>query len=151
MATFGTFTDGSVLKAAEINDMFVATTFTPAVKQDVNITNGTIAISRYYKVNKLVMCAVTLTVTSSGGSNNPILINLPVTAKANSFRVIGSGYHLASGTVRLLRAVQYSTTQMAFFSESATSLTAYFGTTAGGGNTLANGHTIGAVIMYEAA
>jgi len=151
MATFGTFTDGSVLKATEMNGMFAATTFTPVVRQSAVITNGTVHIARYLQVNKLVMCAVTLGLSSAGTANNRIEIDLPVTAKANSFNVIGSGFYFASGVVRVLRVVQYSTTRMAFFGEPANSLTAYFGTTAGGGTTIASGSSIGAVVMYEAA
>jgi hypothetical protein len=151
MATFGTFTDGSVLKATEMNGMFVATTFTPVVRQSGIITNGTVNVARYFQVNKLVMCAVTLSLSSAGSANNRIEIDLPVTAKANSFNVIGSGYYSAVSVVRTLRVVQYSTTRMAFFGEPANSLTAYWGTTAGGGTTIASGHAIGAVIMYEAA
>lgn len=151
MATFGTFTDGSVLKATEMNDMFVATTFTPVVRQNVTITNGSVSIARYYRVNKFVMCAVSMGFSSAGTANNRIEIDLPVTAKANSFDVIGSGYYVSSGVYRTLRVVQYSTTRMAFYGEPANSLTAYWGTTAGGGTTIASGHAIGLVVMYEAA
>jgi hypothetical protein len=151
MATFGTFTDGSVLKAVEMNDMFAANTFTPVVRQDNLITNGTVSAARYLQVNKLVLCMFTLGLTSSGGANNRIEVDFPITAKSNSFNVIGSGYYFSSSTFRLLRVVQYSTTRMAFFGQPANSLTAYWGTTAGGGTQIANGHTIGAVVMYEAA
>jgi hypothetical protein len=151
MATFGTFTDGSVLKAIEMNGMFAATTFTPVVRQSAVITNGTVRIASYFQVNKLVMCAVTLSLSSAGTANNRIEIDLPVTAKSNSFDVIGSGYYFAPSTYNVLRVVQYSTTRMAFFGQPANSLTAYWGTTAGGQTTIASGHSIGAVVMYEAA
>jgi hypothetical protein len=153
VATYGTFVDGNTLKASEANDFLVWKTLTPSVFQPSSLsTNGDL---RYSQVNKLVIAQWSFLVINPGTANTRIEINLPVTAtSATNNTVIGSGFCLditAPGNIIRFSAVQYSTTRVAFLSNAANSTTAYLGTTAGGGPTLANQDSIKAVVMYEAA
>ena len=153
MATYGTFVDGNTLKASEANDFLVWETFTPSVFQPGSLsTNDS---DRYSQINKLVIVVYGFQVINPGTANNRIEVALPVTANsATNNTVIGSGFCLdisAPGNIIRFSAVQYSTTRVAFLSNAANSTTAYLGTTAGGGPTLANQDFIKAVVMYEAA
>jgi len=153
VATYGTFVDGNTLKASEANDFLVWETFTPSVFQPGSLsTNDS---DRYSQINKLVIVVYGFQVINPGTANNRIEVALPVTANsATNNTVIGSGFCLdisAPGNIIRFSAVQYSTTRVAFLSNAANSTTAYLGTTAGGGPTLANQDFIKAVVMYEAA
>lgn len=154
MAEYGTFVDGVSLKASELNNFLVATSFTPVIRQSIAITLSS-SRARYFKVNKTVFCLVEAAFSSGGGPNNEVLFDLPVTAKSNSMRIIGQGRYFDSGAADpffLLRAVQFSTTRVAFLKDTSTSLTGYLGLTAGGAAiTIANGDSMALSIVYEAA
>jgi hypothetical protein len=84
MATFGTFTSGQVLTAAELNTAGVWQGYTPTWTQSVAITK-TVDFARYTQLNKFVRGSIKMTATSAGTANNKILVGLPVNAAANNF------------------------------------------------------------------
>lgn len=156
MATFGTFVDGATLKAAELNDLLKPTSFTPVLRQSNTVTTqATQRVGLYQVVNKLVFVQVNAVVNagSSGTANNRIEVDLPVTAAANSVRVIGCGYIEDDSAADVFRVavVQVSTTRVAFLAEASTSLSTYVGQTGGPTLTLAELDSVGFSIVYEAA
>jgi hypothetical protein len=146
MATFGTFVDSETLKAAELNTFFERTLFTPVYRQAENPITLTNPYGVHFRVNKTVFCTAEAGFAGSTTQNNILTGDLPVTAASNDVRVIGVGYILTNiGDFIRLVAVKYSTTRVAFLSDSATSLTNYFadGQSPGAG--------MGFTIAYEAA
>lgn len=153
MATFGTFVDGTTLKASELNDLFKKTSFVPVLRQSNTVSTETNRRGLYFSVNKVVVADVYVSATTGGTPNNAMEIDLPVTAASSSIRVIGHGHFRDSSASDfiLVRAVQVSTTRMAFITETSDSLTAYLGTTNGPAITLASGDILTITIQYEAA
>jgi hypothetical protein len=153
VATYGTFVDNTTLKASELNNFFVSTTFTPVLRQSSSLPIQSNHYGVYFQVNKLVFCIIHALPTASGTPGQRIEFDLPVTAASSSVRVIGRGYFNDDSASRVYRlaVVQYSTTRAAFISEDANSLTAYLGTTGGPNTALANADAIGLNICYEAA
>jgi hypothetical protein len=90
MATFGTFTTGQVLTAAELNTAGVWQSYTPTWTQDVAITK-TVNWARYTELNKLVTVNIKMTASSAGTANNIVKIGLPVAASANNY-LMGIGH-----------------------------------------------------------
>ena len=90
MATFGTFTAGQVLTAAELNTAGAWQDYTPSWTQSATISK-TINFARYTQLGKTVQGSLKMTATSSGTSNNKILIGLPVNMSASN-AVIGTMY-----------------------------------------------------------
>lgn len=88
MATFGTFTAGQVLTAAELNTAGEWQTYTPTWTQSATITK-TVNWGRYTQLGKWVHGSLKMTASSAGTANNKILVGLPVAASANNF-VMGS-------------------------------------------------------------
>jgi hypothetical protein len=84
MATFGTFTAGQVLTAAELNGAGTWTDYSPSWTQSATITK-TVNFARYCQFNKLIFVSLKMTATSAGTSNNKILVGLPVSASSNNF------------------------------------------------------------------
>lgn len=84
MATFGTFTAGQVLTAAELNGAGAWQDYTPSWTQSVTITK-TVNWARYTQLNKLVTVSIKMTATSAGTANNKVLVGLPVAASSNNF------------------------------------------------------------------
>ena len=152
MATYGTFVDGVSLKASEANDFFEWTVFTPVLRQS-NVVSLNQAIGQYARVNDVVIAAIFVQANAGGTLNNRIEIDLPVAAASTNRRVIGFGATRDSSASDffLVSAVQYSTTRVAFLSNTGTSLTSYVGTTNGPAITLANGDSIQCLLTYEAA
>lgn len=160
MATFGTFTNGVSLKASEMNDLLVAVSSAPVIRQPniipARTTTGSAAVGKYFIVNKLVIYSFFWRAASGqvGTANNRIELDLPVTAASNSMRVIGSGIYtdgIVPPTYSRMAIVQYSTTRAAFLSETTTSLTTYVGQTNGPTLTINDGHQFSGNIVYEAA
>lgn len=152
MATYGTFVDGVSLKASEANDFFAWTVFTPVLRQS-NVVTLTQAIGQYARVNSVVIASFFVRAGGNGTSNNRIEIDLPVAAASTNRRIIGCG-HVVDANLSdyfLISAVQYSTTRVAFLSNTGTSLTSYVGTTNGPAMTLANDDRIQCLLVYEAA
>ena len=118
MATFGTFADGQVLSAAELNAAGTYTAYTPTWTQSATITKTT-NLGQYMLFNKLVVANFSMTATSAGTANNVIVVGLPVTASANN-SLLGQAYLIdvsvgVSGTLYPLVAAYLSTTTMAFY------------------------------------
>ena len=90
MATFGTFTSGSVLTAAELNALGTWTSFTPAW---TNVTVGNGTQSAFYSViNKILFVRLRLTFGSTTSFGNPVQLTLPnsYVADTNSQVLLGS-------------------------------------------------------------
>lgn len=160
MATYGTFVDGQTLTASEANDFLEWKTFPTAVlyqpSQVLVSGSGSEAVSAWYAVvNKTVYYHVRLTCNGgSGTANTRIEVNLPVTAAANSVRVIGTGSaydSLSPSAGYRLAVVRVSTTRVAFLANASASLTTYLGQTNGPTLTLADNDMISFTCVYEAA
>lgn len=153
MATYGTFADGVSLKAAEANDFFKWTSFTPVVKQSNTVSTSGVSLGKYAKVNKLVVVYIDLRIISSGSSNQPIEVDLPVAASSSSIRVIGTArfFDLSVGNLFLAVPVLNGVNTLRFLSNTSTSLTTFVGLTNGPALTLASGDTIFMRLMYETA
>mgnify|MGYP000293565503 CR=1 FL=1 len=154
MATFGTFVDGTSLKASELNDLFRQksdASGTPVYQSGI-VTQGAGSL-RYFTVAKFVIGFFYASISGAGTAGNRIEAALPVTAASSSVRVIGSGLFRDNSPLgfRAIRVVQYSTTRMAFLTDTATSLTSYLGTTNGPAVTLANNDQLFGSFIYEAA
>jgi hypothetical protein len=153
MATFGTFVDDVSLKANELNDFLKRTTFTSVLTQGSVVSQQQQGQGFYFQVNKLVLCVVRCRPSTSGTLNQRIEVDLPVAAVSSSVRVIGGGYVYDSSDndVTLLRVVQYSTTKVAFLTETTTSLTTYLGQSNGPALQIANNDDIFFHCVYAAA
>lgn len=154
MATYGTFVDGTTLKASELNDFFASVSVTPIVRQSSAIaTNSSGRFGKYFVVNKTVFYVAHMILTASGTSGQRVEIDLPVTASSDAARVIGHGYINDSSLNRIYRCsvVRFSTTRAAFLTNDATGLTAYFGTSGGPDTALASSDAVSINICYEAA
>jgi hypothetical protein len=152
VATYGTFVDGVALTAAEINDFFVWKSYNSGAnvrQNNVGVSPST-QIAKYAVVNKTVYYYL-YSVISAGPGAGAITIELPVTAAANSVRVIGSGYVFDASGSDLVRlsVVRTSTTRASLLSNTGTSLSAYFGTNPT--FTFAASDVISVLIAYEAA
>lgn len=80
MATFGTFTAGAVLTAAELNTAGGAwTTFTPSWT-NFTLGNGTVNYARYEQVGRTVKLYVKVTLGSTSSVGTVPTLTLPVTA-----------------------------------------------------------------------
>jgi hypothetical protein len=88
MATFGTFTSGQVLTAAELNSAGAWQAYTPTWTQSATITK-TVDWARYTQLGKWVHGSVKMTASSAGTANNKMLVGLPVNASADNF-IVGS-------------------------------------------------------------
>lgn len=97
MATFGTFTSGQTLTAAELNTAGEWQSYTPTWTQSATITK-TVNWARYTKLNKLVIGSIKMTATSAGTANNKMLVGLPVNASANNFMMGTMGFFDDSAT-----------------------------------------------------
>lgn len=150
MATYGTFVDGTTLKASELNDFLTSITITPVISQPSTL-NGTRA-GRYFKVNKFVFYQFYQAFSVSGTANNAIQVDLPVTAATNSVRLIGSGYYyVASTDIIPISIIRTSTTKASFLTDLSTSLSTFLGQTGGPTLTVASGDAISGCVYYEAA
>lgn len=155
MAKYGTFTNGSVLTAAEANDFLVPNSVSPILWQ-TNPMTMTNSVGLWYRVNKLVFYTFTSQVAPGDTpvAGSPIIINLPSSGAVSTTRCVGSAVFIDKGTpdvYRLLRCVKLPANQVAFLSSTATSLTSYLGTTNGPAVTLAVGDVIQGSIVYEGA
>jgi hypothetical protein len=82
MATFGTFTTGQVLTAAELNALGTWTAFTPTW---VNVTVGNGTQSAFYSViNKILFVRLKLTFGSTTSFGDPVQLTLPNSYVAQS-------------------------------------------------------------------
>jgi hypothetical protein len=97
MASFGTFTSGQILTAAELNSAGEWQTYTPTWTQNVAITK-TVNWARYTVLNKWVQGSVKMTASSAGTANNKILVGLPVAASSSNFIIGISNLFDASST-----------------------------------------------------
>lgn len=144
--------DGVSLKASEANDFFKWTSFTTVCRQSNAITADQ-SFGKYAQVNKTVIYVFRFRAGGAGTAGNRIEIDLPVTAASSSVRVIGSALfndQSASDWITC-NAVQFSTTRLAFLTNTGTSLTSYLGTTNGPAITVAINDFLGGVVSYEAA
>lgn len=153
MATFGTFVDGVSLKASELNSFFETTSWNPSITQGVGLGEAGGTEGFYFRVNKLVVCRFVALPVNTGTALNRVEINLPVTAASSSVRVIGTCFFFdaSANTYRHCRVVQFSTTAMAFITETATSLTSYLGNTNGPAVQVTSPDSFRGYAIYEAA
>ena len=157
MAVFGTFVDGVSLKASELNTLGAASTYTPKLYQPAEIIAGISGASAFYfTMNDIVYGSLLFYCGASGTAGQRIEIDLPVTAASSSIRIIGTGYFWddsagLGGEMTLVHAVQYSTTRMALLTNTANSLTTYFGTTDGPNTAVANNDFFYLQFIYKAA
>ena len=153
MATFGTFTSGQVLTAAELNTAGSFQTYTPTWTQSVAITK-TVNWARYSELNKLVYVSIKMTASSSGTSSNKILVGLPVNASANNFLMGQMVYDNTIGIAAYYAVLETSST-VSFFSTrnvSSTINVIRLGESGAGENqTVANNNIIYLNLTYEAA
>jgi hypothetical protein len=152
MATYGTFVDGVSLKAAEVNDFFIWTTFTGVPKQSVNLSTS-VNVCRYARVNDLIHVCYSFGIESAGTASNAVEVNLPVTAATTSSRTVGFGLIIDNSTSINYNVVPIlnSTTTVRFLTSSATTLTSYFGLANGPAITLASGDVLRFSVVYKAA
>ena len=153
MATYGTFVDGVSLKAAEVNDFFVWTSFTGVVKQNKTVGASTNRC-RYAKVNKLIHVTYNFAFNDFGNAGFAVEVNLPFNAPSSSSRVVGFGTMSDASTLTSYELVPVlsSTTAVRFLTSTATSLTSYFGLTNGPAITLdSDNDSINFSIVYETA
>ena len=144
MATYGTFTDGSMLKASELNDFFTTTTVTPVVRQTANLGNSAANTwGRYFRVNDLVIYMGKIAPQVNGTNLQRLELDLPVTAKTDNTRVIGNAY-IFSTFHDFVVPVLYSTTRVAFIQRFGT-ITQYYDTA------LLTTHLLTFQLFYEAA
>ncbi len=97
MATFGTFTSGQVLTAAELNAAGVWTSFTPSW---VNLTPGNGVVSAAYsQFNKILFVRVKLTWGTTTSCTDPVRMTLPasLTQDTGSQEVLGFGQYTDTG------------------------------------------------------
>ena len=142
-------TQGQVWSADIANQIGAAwESYTPAVTQSVNVT-ATTAYAKYARLQKIVIVAVRLDVTSSGTTNNAVTVSLPITASVSSGLKIGAGaiYDASAAT-------QYS----AIPNLASTTAINFAGDWSGGGVwgtspnlAIANTDQISFVVIYEAA
>jgi hypothetical protein len=154
MATFGTFANGVSLKAVELNDFLVWTSFTPVLRQSATVaTVASGRVGRYASVNKLIYVNYNMQANGAGTASNRFEVDLPLTAVSSSGRVAGFGvfFDASSSTIYQIIPVLVSTTRFAFITSSATSLTSYLGTTNGPAITLAVSDQLQFSVVYEAA
>lgn len=158
MATFGTFADGQVLSAAELNGAGAFTNYTPTWTQSATITK-TVYYASYTQLNKWVFVNFQMTATSAGTANNLILVGLPVAAAASN-TIMGTGVLIdvsvgVSGTLYPLLGWYVSSTTAGFYLTSANETdyaTSGFGLTASAAAvTIASGDIIAANFVYRAS
>jgi hypothetical protein len=94
MATFGTFTAGQILTAAELNSAGAWQDYTPTWTQSATITK-TVNWARFMQLNKLVQVSIKMTASSNGTSAEPVLIGLPVNASSNNL-IMGTAHFSTS-------------------------------------------------------
>jgi hypothetical protein len=157
MATFGTFTDGQVLSASELNSAGAFSNYTPTWTQSVAITK-TVLYGHYTQLNDWVYAAFYMTATSAGTANNLITCTLPVTASSEN-KVIGTGMLVdasaASGTLFPLLAWMNTTTTVSFYANSANQTGWVLGgagfTASSVAVTIASGDIIAVNLVYRTA
>jgi len=156
MATFGTFTSGQVLTAAELNSAGAWQAYTPTWTQSVAITK-TVNWARYTQLGKWVQVSIKMTASSAGTANNKILVGLPVNASANNY-LMGSAYFYRASpfdTGNPIFAIYDSASTVAFqttvSSETAPSSSQMGLTSSVADFTVANGDIIQVNLTYEAS
>lgn len=149
MATFGTFTSGQVLTAAELNTAGAWSSYTPTWTQTVAVTK-TVNWALYSELGKIVFVNVQMTATGSGTAAADIVVGLPVTASANNF-VIGHGAFFTSTTSWPFLATLNTSTSIRFISPVSTGFPNYFSGTAGTNVNLVSGDIVNFILTYEAA
>jgi hypothetical protein len=156
MATFGTFTSGQVLTAAELNSAGEWQSYTPTWTQSVAITK-TVNWARYTQLNKFVQVQIRMTATGAGTANNKVLVGLPVNASADNY-LMGSAYFAdggQSGTGYPLFATFNSASTIAFYSTYNTEVDPSLGemglTTSQLDLTIASSDVMQIMLTYEAS
>ena len=147
------FSVGAVLTAAQMNSIGEAwTSYTPVIKGGATTVTATLNYAKYAQVNKIVILAVSATVTSAGAANGVVTISLPIAA-ANigaavdvatngSFIIKDSGTAYYTGAAQLITTTTVGGTAYGSVNNMGASQPAF---------TLANGDGVGAFIAYEVA
>ena len=137
------------LESLEMPSAGAWTAFTPTVTQGVGVTIS-VTYARYCVIGKLVLVQFRLGIQSAGTAGNAIVVNgLPVAAKnsGNNEDACGSAIHTGiAGSNYAMTPLLLASTSISFIASGGSS---YFGI--GPAVTLANGHALGADLMYEAA
>jgi hypothetical protein len=102
VATFGTFTPGQVLTAAELNNGLLWTSFTPAFT-NFTLGNGTVT-AKYSIFGKVMFCKVAVTLGSTSTVGDPIRMTIPASATAvtTSQEVVGNAMATDAGVATYL-------------------------------------------------
>ena len=152
MATFGTFTAGQVLTAAELNSTGAWTSYTPTWTQGATITK-TVDWARYMQLGKLVEVHIKMTASGAGTAAGLILVGLPVNASAdNRLMGIGTIAIAATNSEKPLFSIYNSSTTVKFRSVTDdTSQLNFLSGSAPNSFTIANGDIINCKLTYEAA
>lgn len=126
------------------------TSYTPVVTQSVAVSK-TVSYARYIKYGRLVVVQCYLVITSSGTTNNPLTISLPVTAAQAS--VPGGGFYWYDASAGL----NYGTIGIPYTTTTVTGLLSGAAVVAGQTNAIgwpnqvASGDSILMSMTYESA
>ena len=119
MATqLGDFTAGQILTAADLNDIAVWTTYTPAFASGVTVGNGT-WVAAYAIVNEILFWQGTFTLGSTSAITGAVTITLPASKtfpSPDNGELIGNvRFLLAGGSTNYGAAREASTTTVRIF------------------------------------
>jgi hypothetical protein len=152
MATFGTFTAGQVLTAAELNTAGAWQSYTPTWTQTVAVTK-TVNWARYTELGKTIQVQIKMTASSSGTASGLILVGLPVAASADN-RLMGIAAIVAAASFeKPLVAVYDSSTTIKFRTVVSDQLvtTSFLSSGAPNNFNIVSGDIIYCQLSYEAA
>ena len=129
----------------------VWTAFTPTLTQSGAVAKTT-DYARYVQFGKTVIGSVKLTASAAGTAANPVLVGLPVAARAGvGATVLGSAffYDASTSVMYVLSAAYKSTTSVSFYHD--TGGGSDFGRSGATAITIASGDTVSMLFHYEAA
>ena len=149
MATFGTFTSGQVLTAAELNTAGAWSSYTPTWTQGVAVTK-TVNWALYSQLGKIVTVNLEMTATGSGTPADDIVIGLPIAASTNN-RFMGYGGFITASSLFPFFAQYFTSTTIRFIAIANSSYPDYFSGGAGTNVNLVSGHKVNMLLTYEAA
>jgi len=155
MATFGTFTAGQVLTAAELNTAGTWSSYTPTWTADNIAVPKTVNWARYTELGKWVQVSLKMTATGAGSGGGKLRVGLPVNAATDNF-VMGQcsfvDFDISSPILYVFCAVYDSATELIFYRIDANA--SGINQTVGNSSpafTIATGDIIYCQFMYEAA
>lgn len=147
------FVSGSILYASELNGIGEAwTSYTPVIKGGATTVTANLNYAKYARVNKIVILAVSATVTSAGAANGVVTVSLPIAAASvgaavdiatnGSFIIKDAGTAYYTGVAQLITTTTVGGSAYGSVNNMGASQPAF---------TLANGDGVGVFIAYEVA